>query len=765
MGFKSQQAIDKTVFCGVIFVLVFTQLFFGGVHVWAYTLAEVVIFVLAGLLMLKHQWRRVANFHDSLLTNHNVRPSRLIDLHLNIFILLLISLVFIQLIPLPPRIIEILSPGAYHIKKSVQGLGSLSGHSGDHHSWMNLTIYSFPTWKELMKLLTYGSIFFILINVVKTKKGISALICVLIGMGLIQVVYGVIQANSISHKIWWWTNSWSEGWVTGTYINKNHLAGFLEMVIPLSIGLVIAGLKVKSRRTLERQRASTSRLRNWFSTTEEQAKVVLLSFFSIILGLGLLLTGSRGGIVSFGISMFVMAMLFFLKRGYRRCGIVVICMCLAILTYSLQTGIEKTVKRFEHVGSLHDRLKIAGSGILMIQDFPLLGIGWGNFSYVYPRYAIAEYPGHVSISHAHNDWIEAAAELGVLGISVIIVAFVVYIATILRFWFRERDRFAVGVGAGLIAGVVSIGIHSLFDFNMHIPANPMVLSSILAIGVVSSHTKGRSNCHNSLCETKLISTNGKGRLVVVASFVALVGSLLFQRVSNHFMAETKCPTMNNSTLNRDRNPPLFEIKDAIRRDPANAGYYYTLARHYIGLPIMSTDLKSKVNDEIINNLENALSLNPVNGFYWYDLGLRYTRKGREGTEFSSKWLQKADVAFERAISFRPNDPRLLHEIGRYWVWRSSTLLEAETRRIGAQRTHLKAQDQWTLGGIPSAREEGIEKFQALFRRTLEIDKKYWKRVVQRVWKYYPDENIVKGILPAGEESLGSRVRKWLASQS
>ena len=60
-----------------------------------------------------------------------------------------------------------------------------------------------------------------------------------------------------------------------------------------------------------------------------------------------------------------------------------------------------------------------------------------------------------------------------------------------------------------------------------------------------------------------------------------------------------------------------------------------------------------------------------------------------------------------------------------------------------------------------SREEGISKFQGLFRRSLEIDKKYWKKAVERVWKYYPDERIVMGIVPEGDKDLDGRVEKWL----
>jgi tetratricopeptide (TPR) repeat protein len=293
------------------------------------------------------------------------------------------------------------------------------------------------------------------------------------------------------------------------------------------------------------------------------------------------------------------------------------------------------------------------------------------------------------------------------------------------------------------------------------------------------HIERHSTYDKFFYKTRSVPVNGKGPLILLVVLVLAVSFFLFQRVTNHFMAEANCATVRNSTLNRDKKPPLWEIKRAIDHDSSNAEYHHKLARYYMRLPVKSKDLKSKINEEIIKNLEKAVSLNPVNGRYWYDLGLRYSYKGYEGNEYLTKWLPVADAAFERAIYFRPHDAYLLHNIGRYWVWRSSTLPEAEDESSPVKyaspftgQARLKAIGPpyfWRAkgsrqGSVVSgqwSREEGIDKFQGLFRRSLEIDKKYWKKAVERVWKYYPDERIVMGIIPEGDEDLGGRAKKWL----
>jgi hypothetical protein len=359
------------------------------------------------------------------------------------------------------------------------------------------------------------------------------------------------------------------------------------------------------------------------------------------------------------------------------------------------------------------------------------------------------------------------AELGIAGSCLVLLALVVYLAKTIKLWLGRRDTFAVGIGAGVIAGAVSIGVHSFLDFNMHIPANPMALSSVLAIGFVSMHIERHSTYDKFFYKTRSVPVNGKGPLILLATLVLVVSSFLFQRVTGHFMAEVNCATVQNSTLNRDKKPPLWEIKRAIDYDPANAQYYDKLARHYMRLPIESKDLKSKINEEVITNLEKAISLNPANGLYWYDLGLRYSYKGYAGDEYLTKWLPMADAAFERAIHLRPHDAYLLHNTGRYWVWRSSTLLEAEgslmESPVGGPQSGIPQGKQSSKAVVSSqwSREQGIDKFQGLFRRSLEIEKKHWEKAVERVWKYYPDERIVMGIVPEEDKDLAGRVKKWL----
>jgi len=589
------------------------------------------------------------------------------------------------------------------------------------------------------------------INSVKDQKQINILIYVLVGMGLFQVIYGIVQTYSGSQKIWWWTNNYYKDWVTGTYINRNHLAGFLEMLTPLCFGFVIANFK-KSRSRHRYQDRSVSRLKrfkNWFFSGEEKPKIILFFFMGIVLGLGLLLAGSRGGIISFGISMFFMIFLFAFKNGYRKYGIVATCLCMLILAYGLHIGIEKTLERFEHFGNLYNRFEISKSVVPMIKDFPVFGTGWGNFMYMYPRYALPQYSDRLILGNAHNDWLEMTSESGMVGAIIFFGALVIYLFRSIKLWFRREDSFAIGLGVGAIFAVISISIHSFFDFNMRIPANPMALSVIMAIGFLSLHIDRHSNYDRFFFKTKSVSLNSRFPLIVIIIFVILSGFFMLKKITGHFAAEAYCSTELNSTLNRDRNPRLEDIKKAIEYDPSNAEYYYNVAQFNMRLPFETENKQIEINEEIITNLEKAVLLNPVNGIYWYDLGVSYSHKEYEGNTYYSEWLPKVDKAFQMAEYFRPNDSSLLYKTGLYWVFRSSLLPISE---VGDQRSEV--------GGQLTV-EDGIKKFQELFKRSLKLKKKNWKKAVERVWEYYPDEKIVMGVIPEKDIELSLNVKGWM----
>ncbi|MCK4389262.1 MAG: O-antigen ligase family protein [Desulfobacterales bacterium] len=765
-----ESKIDKIVHAGLIFLLIFTPLAFGSVHVWAYTLLELTVFALL-LLSVSVRLFHVLRPTNSPHTTYPVRDSgrvSWISTPLNTVILLFVLIVLFQLIPLPGFLIRFISPNTADITESTrQALVAPNDVIGK--GFGALSLYAYPTRNDLLKVLAYAAIFFLLIHHTRNRTRVNSLIITIILTGSFLSLYGLFEKLSGHNHIWWWKNAWhASGFrVFGTFINPDHFAFYLGLVIPLAFGFLY-GMKTNrhGRRLVKKE--TTLWQRFWGPLIEQEAgtqKRILLAFSVGIMLLTLIFTGSRAAIFSLATAFVFMATAVFLKTRKRHFAFLIGLACVIAFFYGYRIGFEPVVERFKALTfarlTMEGRLRYLQATLPIIAAFPVTGTGLGTFKYIYPKYNPEGFP--YGLSHLHNDWIELLAETGFVGLAVVMVGIAWLFGNLFRLWWARNDPYAVGIGIGALGAVCSASVHSLFDYSLHMPANAVLLGVLVAIGFLALHSRRHPSDSPFFFQYRNIRISRAFFVSVLVLAAALILCVM-NIVTDYFMAEANCATAVNSTLNRDKTPPLSQIKRAIDYDPANAEYYDKLARYYIRLPVKSKELRAKSNEEVIKNLETATSLNPVNGLYWYDLGLRYSYKVYEGAEYFLKWLPRADKAFELADYFRPNDPYMLYNIGCYWVWRSSTLPEGQGQgaEVGGRRSKVKS--QWSVISDQWSREEGIKKFQALFKRTLAIDNRYWQRAAQSIWKYYADEQLILAMVPQGHEGLKNRLQAWIRKQ-
>jgi len=374
-----------------------------------------------------------------------------------------------------------------------------------------------------LRLGAYLAALWLVLSGGSSKRRLRGLATWIVVLGLFQVYYGMVQTYGGEGRIWWWAKEYYRGFVTGTYINKNSLGGFLEMATPMAFGLALAfwGLpdslrrsrgeqamtqeqetgasevqRVKKRKRRSGESASPERRRqddnrpNWalraknaLFALEDRAVAIVFLVLGVNLGVGLLLTSSRGAILALAAGALVMGGLFAFKRHYRRVGAAVLCCCLVVFVYALSVGMERTTERFAHMDyGLEDRWELTKASVPIVADFPFLGTGVGTFEHVFTSYAPPERGTRV-FTYAHNDWLQAAVEMGLLGAGICVIGFGLFLVYAVRKWFQRRHPLAVGLGAGAIAAVVAIGVHSLVDFNMHMPANALTLAIIAGIGL------------------------------------------------------------------------------------------------------------------------------------------------------------------------------------------------------------------------------------------------------------------------------------------
>jgi hypothetical protein len=519
--------MDKFTKSGLIFLLIYCPLAFGAVHIFSFTVMEI------GVLLLLTGWLLSQIFHSpSTITGGSAiaegsraipsssREKRTLSMlewtPLHTLGIFFISLILLQLIPWPSLWVKAISPGTFRVYK--QALGTVP-------DFISLSLYPYATRIGLFKVLAYLGVFFLIINWADSKAKIQGLVYAFAFVGIFEALYGILRFLRGYPHIWWFENIWAGGAPSGTYINRNHLAGLLEITIPMTFGLLIATV---GRQAEVRERADSQSIRERADSRIKEikgvrgfllsldlgnstfAKTTLIVFLLAMMVLGLILSGSRGGIISLSVSfLFMNSMLFFRKR-FRRYVAVSFIICLIALVYGLHTGIERIVQRFENITEDSKvRIRFARTSMELKRDFPILGTGWGTFKEAYRRYQSPEDEMY-ELNHVHHDWIELGAEMGSLGLGLVIFVFLFCMGYFFSLWRKRKNSFSIGIGLGGMGAMVSLALHSFTDFNMHIPANALLLSMAMGIALASLIYQ-RKQRSSSMQSAQIRAQMGEGR--------------------------------------------------------------------------------------------------------------------------------------------------------------------------------------------------------------------------------------------------------------
>ena len=713
--------MERLAFGIYILVLVISPMLFGAVHVYAYSLLFLLILA-ASLLLAVHNIQR--DFKTGRFYFQYPKTG------LNFLFFSLFAFLILQILPQPSFLVGLISPQVLDLKAGVAGL------TGKGQSFA-LAPYIYPVRMSLIRWTVYSLFFIGLSQVLNSRRRIEILcFCILITAGFISV-YGIYQAYAGDNTIWWFAGYGRD--VRGTYINRNHFAGLMAMALMLAAAYASSLRSSFFHKDDDTSPGTRGKRETLLSSEQAYSKRALIIFCGVIIGLGLVLSASRGGIISAAFGLLLMGILFVYRKSQRRNGLIVLVIFLLVGGYGLQVGMEHTIVRFQpdqlH-SSFEGRFRYAQKTIDVFNDYKAAGVGVGNFQYAYPRYQAPEDMG-LLIDYAHNDWAQLLAEAGLAGLVITVLGIGIFVFLIVRRWQERKDHKAIALGVVPLAVLTTMGMHSWFDFNMHIPANVLILGAIIAIGQASLSIRLRRSGKRFELGFRRVNFGPGGLILVVVLFLVIGWSMGW--TVRHFAAETFCNTVPNSTFIRDKNPPSAETMKAISWDRHNAEYWYKLAqairRERAG--------REGYVDDMTDALEKALLLNPFAALSYLELGWAYTQRWQEA-DFTEKWLPKADQAMALAGLYSgARDPRLHNDVGNYWLMRSKTLApaskswEAALEKAGAhyqQALHL-------LKG--KRREDLLEDIRAL------------------VWNYYPEPEIFGkiGLEEKNEEEIEEKAEE------
>lgn len=390
---------------------------------------------------------------------------------LPLFLLLIVQLwAAVQLLDLPRSWVQYLSPQAYqwHIREG----------------WLSLSLDREYGKYYLLRGATITAAFFLTLALVNTKDRVKTLLQLLVFSGVLQASYGAFMVFSGLELGFFVEKYVGRGAATGTFVNSNHLAGYLVMCLAAGIGLLLSqlsshpavGWRERARRCLRLLLDGKFRLRVYLA----------------VMVIALVLTRSRMGNIAFFTALGLTGVISLYAARRFSWSVVIFLASLVfvdVLILGRWFGFDKLLQRLEQSSAAEEARVWSNEYTLdYLRQFPLSGSGGGSFYGIFPNFQADNLDGfHV---HAHNDYLEFAVELGLAAAAVLMV--VVALSLSSAYWTLRRRSTALyrGGAFAVIMTILWAALHSTTDFNLQIPANALTFATILALAFVCRGLEG-----------------------------------------------------------------------------------------------------------------------------------------------------------------------------------------------------------------------------------------------------------------------------------
>ena len=291
------------------------------------------------------------------------------------------------------------------------------------------TVYPYETWNAISSWLARAAFLYLAFATLKRDRIRDSILSTLVLCGGLLSIVGMIQWFTGNGQVLWLIPTAYRDEVMGTFLNRDHYAVFVELILPIALTRALLSVGPKFL-------------------------YVLVSAFLYASVVG---SGSRAGtiFVSLEATVIIAVAWFRNAREYRE----ILLVAAGMAVCSLAAGWQYVWFRFHAVDLLAFRREMALATIQMVQTRPLTGFGLGTWPTVYPAFALFDPPGFF-MNHAHNDWLEWMADGGVpFALGLVSVAYAAVS-------FAKRNWWSLGVPIALL--------HAVVDF-------PMQKASIAAL--------------------------------------------------------------------------------------------------------------------------------------------------------------------------------------------------------------------------------------------------------------------------------------------
>ncbi len=470
---------------GLLALLVLAPLPKGGVPTWAWTVLVSALCLLATGWLL--QWLRA---------RCEITPAFRHARWALLALLLWCLWIGLQIVTLPAGWVQTLSPKAHEAHALAAAALGLPLPAR-----LTLSLDPHATLDFLLKSVAWSSAFALTLLLVDRRERLELLLQTLVICGMLQALYGSVMVLSGLEYEFLVKKAYNLGVATGTYVNRNHLAGYLNLCLAAGIGLMIARLGGDAIHSWRQRLRSLARL-----LLGEKAR---LRIFLIVMVIGLVLTRSRMGNTAFFASTLIVGALgLLLMRGAPRSTMVFLAslVVLDVLIVGTWFGVDQVAQRIqgteistnaENVLPSEDRDEVGRAALPYLNDFRLTGSGGGTFYVVFPSYHNEKLNGYYDF--AHNDYVQIAAETGVVGLLLCGAVVLGALWQALRAMRQRRDPLMRGTAFGVTMVICWLLIHSTVDFNLQMPATAFSATVMLALAWIAAslHQKSASGTRRS----------------------------------------------------------------------------------------------------------------------------------------------------------------------------------------------------------------------------------------------------------------------------
>lgn len=442
-------------FVGYLLLILWLPLPFGSNRPVAWGLTELWVFVLTIAWLVQHARGRT---HPAPV----LRGAWPVLLCLALWL----AYVWLQRLPLPMDWLAAISPEAAraHAIAAHPATPAFAPLMLDLHGGLHAAL----------KSTAYVLFFFLTLALLDTRQRIRVAAYTLVVSGLAQAVYGGVAALEMPGEP-----------AHGTFVNRNHYAGYLEMCLAVGLGMLIANLTGRKAHSLRQ-------------FLRDAAELILgprmrLRLALVCMVIGLVLSRSRMGNTAFFSSLLIAGVigLAFSRRATRSMVVLIASLIVIdIVIVGTYFGASQVVDRIEKTTlATEDRDDVAGHTLEMWQEFPAFGSGLGSYHVAFPRFSEPDVP--ITPTHAHNDYLQFLAETGVVGMLLLGAIVGLSLFAALRAQYLRGDPLARGLAFGAVMGITAILIHSSTDFNLQIPSNAMTFMFVLALGWIALNFERR----------------------------------------------------------------------------------------------------------------------------------------------------------------------------------------------------------------------------------------------------------------------------------